>query len=233
MAKLLADALALIGGDVERSGAVLGGGTTLAARWKHRLSTDIDLFTSTEGWQAVRRSVVQALTDAGVKFALHASLVVCDLGDGRAFSIGGSDSITADPGSGGREESSGLPTQTTAEIVARKIRARMVNETRYLIRDAYDVVCCRIYDARAFKQALSALHPDEAAALQYDAGRADVALDWSQALIAPAHPGLADPGVLRTALFEALGGSLTDERLATLTPERFRPPAGPSRGRGC
>ena len=47
-------------------GCVLGGGTVLAARWQHRVSTDIDLFTDLERYQEAivsqREMVVDALT---------------------------------------------------------------------------------------------------------------------------------------------------------------------------
>ncbi len=45
---VLARVAPLIGAWFGRDGCVLGGGTVLAARWHHRVSTDIDLFTERE-----------------------------------------------------------------------------------------------------------------------------------------------------------------------------------------
>ena len=206
---LLCRALQCLDGIARRDDCVLGGGTTLAARWHHRVSVDIDLFTS----EAIYRRIKPALDhrveqwNADGAFAevrIHPSVVHCHLSDGLEFSIAGSDNVTIRPISNEREAVTGVPLQSTAEIIARKIRARMINRASYVVRDAYDLVCCSEFDACGFKEAMGALTKGEQAALKYDAGRASLTLDSTHRLIDPVHAEFNDAERLRKRLFEVL-----------------------------
>ncbi|MCY4215287.1 MAG: nucleotidyl transferase AbiEii/AbiGii toxin family protein [Gammaproteobacteria bacterium] len=53
-AALLRRALQWLNGIAAPNDCVLGGGTALAARWHHRLSVDIDLFTSAANYRRIK-----------------------------------------------------------------------------------------------------------------------------------------------------------------------------------
>jgi len=202
---LLRDALQRLGEHASEA-AVLGGGTVLAARWRHRISTDIDLFTTSDEWMRVRARLVehlQGMTD--LRIGVYPSMVSCELPDGGRFSFSGSDSVMADPLSAEFEATTGIGLHDTAEILARKIRARMVNSRSYLVRDAYDVVCARIYEPQALGRVLRTLEPQELLSLEYDGKQPSLPFDESQPLMRPTYPSLADAASLRKALFDALG----------------------------
>ena len=206
---LLRRALLCLDGIAAPDDCVLGSGTALAARWRHRLSVDIDLFTSEPSYRRIRpaldRRAERWKSDATFdEVRIHPSVIHCHLSDGLAFSIAGSDDVTVRPLSNEREAATGVRLQSTAEIIARKIRARMINRESYVVRDAYDVVCCLEFDPQGLAVALGALTHGERAALKYDAGRSSLALDSTQPLIDPIHAEFQNAERLRTRLFEVL-----------------------------
>ena len=101
-------------------------------------------------------------------------MVHCHLSDGLEVSIAGSDDVTPSPLSDEREAVTGVRLQSTAEIIVRKIRARMINRESYVVRDTYDVVCCLEFDPQALNEAMAALTKGERATLKYDSGRASL-----------------------------------------------------------
>lgn len=210
-AALLRQALQCLDGIVGPDDCALGGGTALAARWHHRLSVDIDLFTSSATYRRIKPALDHRAKSwkADSTFAevrLHPTVVHCHLSDGLEFSIAGSDDVTLRPLSNEREAVTGVRLQSTAEIIARKIRARMINRESYVVRDVYDVVCCSEFDPQGLKEAMEALTRVERATLKYDSGRASLALDATQQLIDPVHAELDDAERLRKRLFDVLTG---------------------------
>jgi len=230
--ELLHDAVERLGGVelLKRAGVAIGGGTVLAARWDHRASTDIDLFMSMDDWMDVREDVADRLGEYGdMRFSMHPGVVTCDLDDGREFSLGGSGSVMAAPFDSELETTTGFRTHATAEILGRKIRARMVNASRYLIRDAYDVACCAKHDPAALRAVLGRLQKQERDAVAYDGALADLKLDATKPLTRPRYSKLADPDVLRGIVFEVVAGRLVPEKLRELTRTSSRNRGGPSR----
>ena len=190
---------------------VLGGGTALASRWSHRLSVDIDLFTSADSYRGIRpvlerRAEGWGERDGFANVRIHPNVIHCVLANGLEFSLGDGDDITHNPVSAEREASTGVRLQSTAEIIARKIRARMVNQAVYYIRDAYDVVCCQEHDPEALSEALSCLELDERRSLRYDSTLDGLRLDDTMPLLAPVHGHLRSEADLRKQLFGALVG---------------------------
>ena len=184
-AALLRHALQCLDGIAAPNDCALGGGTALAARWHHRLSVDIDLFTSHANYRRIKPALDRRAQEwkADATFSevrIHPSVVHCHLSDGLEFSIAGSDDVTPRPLSNEREAATGVRLQSTAEIIARKIRARMINRESYVVRDAYDVVCCLEFDPQSLDEALGALTQGERAALKYDSGSNRLALDSNQ-----------------------------------------------------
>lgn len=197
---------------------VLGGGTVLAARWQHRVSTDIDLFTSERVWSRMKRTLAQAAFDwqrDGVvgRSQTFATFIQCELPDGRRFSLGGSDDCTSAPTAREVETTTGIRLHATSEILMRKIRARMVNDTAYVVRDAYDVVCSLALAPDALARAMATLEAEERAALAYDATRESISLNTTQPLMAPSYPSLADANVLQDVMFDVLTGRITRRKL--------------------
>ena len=214
-AALLRRALQCLDGIAAPDDCVLGGGTALAARWHHRLSVDIDLFTSNASYRRIKPALDRRAErwKADATFAevrVHPTVIHCHLSGGLEFSIAGSDDVTLLPLSIEREAATGVRLQSTAEIIARKIRARMINRESYVVRDAYDVVCCLEFDPQALNEALGALTHGERAALKYDSASNRLALDAKQPLINPVHAGFHDAEYLRERLFEVLTGAVLE-----------------------
>ncbi len=208
-AALLRRALQCLDGVAGSDDCALGGGTALAARWHHRLSVDIDLFTSDAKYRHIkpaldRRAGNWKADSAFAEVRIHPTVVHCLLSGGLEFSIAGSDDVTLRPLSTDREAATGVRLQSTAEIVARKIRARMINRTSYVVRDAYDIVCCLEFDPQALNDAMGALTRGERAALIYDSASDRLALDSKQPLIDPVHVEFHDSEVLLKRMFEVL-----------------------------
>ncbi len=211
--ELLRRALQCLDGIATPDDCVLGGGTALAARWNHRLSVDIDLFTSEANYKRFkpaldRRAETWKANTTFFEVRIHPSVVHCHMSDGLEFSIAGSDNVTLRPLSNEREAATGVRLQSTGEIIARKIRARMINRGSYVVRDAYDVVCCLEYEPQALNEALGALTYGERAALKYDSESNRLELDSKQPLIDPAHAEFQDSEHLLNRLFDVLTGTV-------------------------
>ena len=212
-AALLRHALQCLNGIAAPGDCVLGGGTALAARWHHRLSVDIDLFTSDANYKRIKPALdhraEQWKADAAFsEVRIHPTVIHCHLSDGLEFSVAGSDDVTLRPLSKEREAATGVRLQSTGEIIARKIQARMINRESYVVRDAYDVVCCLEFDPQALNEALGALTQGERAALKYDSGSNRLTLDSNQPLIDPIHAEFHDSEHLLKRLFEVLTGAV-------------------------
>ena len=124
---------------------VLGGGTALSARWDHRPSLDIDLFTTTfEVTRRVHRR--HAELEAAVASQEGDLEHSCSPDRGEIlFPDGGSVSwlhaprITAPGRSRQFEPDTGLAIETNAEILAKKLYFRIYANYDYLPRDLYDI----------------------------------------------------------------------------------------------
>lgn len=124
---------------------VLGGGTTLSARWDHRSSFDIDLFTTSF---EVTRRVHRRHAELEAAVASHTGDLehFCSPDRGEIlFPGGGSVSwlhaprITAPGRSRQFEPHTGLAMETNAEILAKKLYFRIYANYDYLPRDLYDI----------------------------------------------------------------------------------------------
>ena len=210
--ELLHAALGLLHGCVPVDVCVLGGGTALAARWGHRTSLDIDLFTTERTFRGAVNELAGRVAEwqASGRLAsarMHPTVVHCITPQGDEFSLGGSDDITTSAIPLDEcEVTTGTRLQSTSEILARKVRARMVNLRQYVVRDAYDVVACLLHDPDSLDHALASLDPLDHAHLDYDSTRSSLVLDDRKPLIDAAYEGLCDSEDLKTAMFAALTG---------------------------
>ncbi|MYD44884.1 MAG: nucleotidyl transferase AbiEii/AbiGii toxin family protein [Gammaproteobacteria bacterium] len=200
--------LELIDEIAPRSSFLLGGGTVLEARWHHRLSTDIDLFTnekamfelidpfirlaSTEKWLSRGIAIEQIFGAYGVMGSTpHGE-----------FSIHGNPNIFSNARTEEEIEGTGIFAQSIPEILLRKIRARMVRTALYYSRDAYDVVVATLYAPNELKLALDNLNTLENDSLEFDRHRTDLQIRDLEDLIKPKFPQIVKN--LQSFLFDVL-----------------------------
>ena len=136
----------------------LGGGTILAARWRHRSSTDIDLFWPTGLWIPRERHDAIARWAASLTpppFSVSAdtgpvSKIITADGDIDFIESEFADSdITRD-----RVEGTGLQALDTWEILAGKLYGRGLVP----LRDLYDAAVAQLRDPRGLRRAFDRVH---------------------------------------------------------------------------
>ena len=144
----------------------LGSGTALATRWGHRHSTDVDLFVDPAAYARLFRGEQQFRADlerqtrSARSIAIEPGFARIVLADGGEVSLSTSPSLTADPLSADTVRGTGVPLETTAEILAKKLRYRMIQNAQIVTRDLYDIAFARRNDTGALQTALSTLNED-------------------------------------------------------------------------
>lgn len=125
----------------------MGGGTVLAALWRHRHSTDVDLFAEPSHYRAVlagaRLELERALVSRvpGVvpeRSWVEPEAVFLDCGGGEV-TVSPLPRLPGAPFPPRTVGSSRVPAEGIEEILGKKIRFRMLGEGSYLLRDLYDV----------------------------------------------------------------------------------------------
>ena len=173
----------------------LGGGTALAARWHHRHSTDIDLFVDPKYYERLFKKEQRFRADLerhapGAQNILiepgFARIVLMDDGE---ISISTSPSLTSDPVSNDTVRGTGVPLEATAEILAKKLRYRMIQNAQILPRDLYDIALARRNASVALDTALSTLKVEHVQDIDAELGylRPGWIERHHQPLIAPMH----------------------------------------------
>ena len=183
----------------DRSFYAMGGGSVLAGRWQHRFSTDIDLFFSDRQlsqlhtqstWKQISNQL-SILSESGEITELHVRP------NGFAFetsfgpvSFFGVPRLTRNAVTTEIEDSTGIATESTTEILFKKIRGRMVNNSEYVARDLYDVVVAFIKDSESLNRAFGILAEVELESLVYDVQKGDARVDDLERVIEPSYPSL-------------------------------------------
>ena len=175
----------------------LGGGTALAARWRHRHSTDVDLFVAHDRYRDFRWNTGGRFTLDLTAAAPVDRLVIGD--DGTYISFHGrgghvtidvADGLPFDPRSSDTARGTRVPLETTAEILAKKLLFRMARDHELPPRDLYDIAVARQRDPAALQTALDALRNEQLAEIL------EVFKDQPppshSPLLAPADPLLAE-----------------------------------------
>ena len=147
---------------------LLGGETALTARWKHRESFDIDLFTSQSAFtRAIYRQsgrIASRINDLGLSRVATLGPRGCTL-----YLDGGKVDLVAGPPLTDCNRSSDLtgdPTialETTVEILAKKLHGRMITHGRLVPRDLYDLAYARRFEPEVMDEVWAAgpvLAPD-------------------------------------------------------------------------
>ena len=129
---------------------VLGGGSVLAMRWGHRISTDLDYFLRTENLIQAHTHINElamnlnsadktSVTDLNV-FTNHLNFRIGDT----AISVFSTPPYTSHEASQYESECE-LPLEHTVEILAKKLYGRILSNGEFTQRDFYDLcVACHI-----------------------------------------------------------------------------------------
>ena len=195
-----------------RDGCVLGGGTVLAARWHHRVSADIDLFTDRERYTervANRREEVTAALETLVA-GVGEGAVEVERGWLRVHFPEGPAALMTIPRPTVRDayvqyvQGTGMPMESTAEILARKLQSRILDLGVFTDRDLYDLLVARERDPEALRRVLASITEAERAAIASELGALPRRWSSGEPVREPAHPELLDDLASRARrLFEA------------------------------
>ncbi|MDE0524399.1 MAG: hypothetical protein OXH79_20840 [Boseongicola sp.] len=148
----------------------IGGGTALAARWRHRRSTDIVLCVAPDLLRRAGEDARTLAVEAGARSVRFGQGWLNGVFPEGEFRISATEPLL-DAGSGvEREARFGLPLESVAEILARKLVLRFHEHGEYLSGDFYDLCTAAERDAASLEQALSALS---------SAGRGEIAREIS------------------------------------------------------
>lgn len=140
----------------------LGGGTALAARWHHRESTDVNLFTAPGAFQraGLRPTTWEGLIRSVSGLTLEA-LTVDEVNCHATFREGQLDILSQPPvmpefHSGDFVAGTSIRLETNAAILARKIHQRILTMGLLYPRDLYDIACAAKLDPEALSAAWAA-----------------------------------------------------------------------------
>ena len=194
LARVAPTLLTLFGAD----SIVLGGGTVLAARWHHRVSTDIALFTNLEHYQgrvADRREEVASTLGRLLSGAAEGA-VEGERGWLRVHFREGPAALMTIPRPTIRDPytevatGTGIGTESTAEILARKLQSRILDLGVLTDRDLYDLLVARERDPVALRRVLTSVTDAERAAIASELR--SLPRNWSsgEPVRDPAYPDL-------------------------------------------
>lgn len=146
----------------------LGGGTMLAARWRHRQSSDIDIAIATSLPRRLVSSVcagiVEALDERGLDVERDEDNDLIQAATNKKDPYGrkqGIDIWIADPKLPGPAEHEQIEERTIPALRTSQIlHGKMQRDARQLSRDAYDIARARHDDAGALESAVNSLTPN-------------------------------------------------------------------------
>lgn len=161
----------------------LGGGTALAALWRHRHSTDIDLFMDGSAYRAVvMDDVRRSSLEAGLQSALGGAFLDITAGVLKVILGPGELGLYVPPSPIGEvpplDHVSGtsVPLERPATILARKIHGRMLEVGDVTLRDLYDLAAATELAPAELDTALRSLSEDNRLALCDELAR--LPRDW-------------------------------------------------------
>ena len=147
------------GGDRAR---VLAGGTDLIVLARER-RIDVDLFVDAEHYRGLYANEERFVSDMKSQFgdgtlvAVNAGFAKINFADGGEVSVGTTPARTRDPRSSDTARGTRVPLETSREILAKKIDARMFHNATLVVRDLYDIAVARHYEPAALEGALRAI----------------------------------------------------------------------------
>ena len=152
----------------------MGGGTALAMRWAHRLSTDVDLAMDVAAFikmnderQPEISKALASLKERGeiTKFGYRRHIIEMHFPTG-PVSLVGSALSGAEATSDQAEFHTGVKLVKTEEILLSKIIGRTLGRGSLLVRDGYDLASAIELDPGPLESAASRLNDDEWGALE-------------------------------------------------------------------
>ena len=201
-----------------------GGGTALAARWAHRHSVDVDLFVEPEPyrhfhWNTGGRFTLDLTAAQPVeRIAIGREAAAISFHGRRGHvSIATARGLPDDPRSSDTPRGTGLPFETTAEILSKKLLYRMARDKEITSRDLYDLAFAQNRDPASLRTALAEVRPDELREINHAFKDHTAAGRALTPLVDPSDPQLEKhaPGIIHQLIRDEL---------------HQRPPAGPERG---
>ena len=144
-----------------------GGGTVLAARWRHRRSLDVDLFCGPSAYDGLGltgrerlEAAIRAIPGCAEEATLCDSIAAYVEIDGLEATLLPRTTVieSARPT---RLAGTRLALQSSAQILYAKIARRMYASGEIAVRDAYDLACARRFDLSALQCALGNIDPRE------------------------------------------------------------------------
>ena len=143
-----------------------GGGTVLAARWKHRESRDVDLFCRTDVFAGLGREArarieerVKEMEGCDPEVTWCENVGLYTEVDGIEATMLPRAQIMPEHGTTVLAGTA-LRLQTSEEILYAKIVYRMYDADEITVRDAYDVACARVEDPEALNRAVGRIDED-------------------------------------------------------------------------
>lgn len=152
----------------EHESLVLGGGTVLASRWAHRLSTDLDFFMEPSVFRSALSASGNAVETRLREFVHNGEIEALDIHprtlgfevEGTQVSLFTTHTITEGQPSQ-REVNTEIWLETTEEILAKKLFGRILNLGQFTLRDFYDLSVARLKDRTALENVVSKLTAHE------------------------------------------------------------------------
>ena len=162
-ASILARVMPIMLDVFQPSEITLGGGTALAARWHHRVSTDIDIFVPLEAFRRASGKWESPLTDSGaVKVAGRQGWLTGVFPEGD-FSVATTEPLLPNRGNSVVDRASGwgVALEEAAEVLAKKLHFRMYGHGEFVSRDFYDICTAAEEAPSQLRQATASLSPDQ------------------------------------------------------------------------
>lgn len=177
--------------------ALLGGGTVLAARWHHRLSTDLDFFLPyakfNDSIVEHERELADALREVAFGTLVTPLHMQCVMKDSEVeVSVSVASHSTEDAMEPSERAEGGVRTQSSSAILTGKMAGRMMRQGRVTVRDVYDLCVAERRDVGALMAAAKTV---PAGALVRTAEMLETDLEGSRRmkpLIDPAHSDIAE-----------------------------------------
>ena len=142
---------------------VMGGGTVLAARWRHRRSTDVDLFyDGNDVFERLDRAALRNVADDLIASRKVTELQLLDnalmlrTASGWKLSLFPDQTVTGSPLQP-NEEVMGLRVHTTLEILRRKMHSRIFFSMVFKQRDFHDFAVCALEEPDVARALLGGL----------------------------------------------------------------------------
>ena len=142
-------------------GFSIGGGTALAARWSHRTSTDIDITLDAGVFSRTKDKLYAALEEAPAQDLASGQGWLTGAFPEGEFSVATTAPLLVPAPESSREPDWGIRIESTAEILARKLRLRMYGNGEFVSRDFYDICTAAEKDPQALARALEILTEEE------------------------------------------------------------------------